>query len=208
MKNKKYYKRYWKRIFGYEYKSEYRIYKFLCGELKWGEKRKVPVDKRFKTYSEWKVYLKLFYKSKELCELKEFYRYLNCLKRVAYTSNNFYNAFLMPFVVALLAGSIAPKLLELKLPNINYNEIIDQAQISWVQQITLLVLIIILVIVIFILLLIIIVLPLTFFIISFFNRASDNKLEADFYEDYMEIINEIIEEKERQRKAFNRENGT
>jgi hypothetical protein len=41
-----------------------------------------------------------------------------------------------------------------------------------------------------------------------FKGVFDYKLEVDFYEDYMEIINEIIEEKETQRKALNHEYGT
>jgi hypothetical protein len=197
MKNKKYYKKYWKRILSYDYNSEFKIYKFLCGEIKWREKRKVPVDKQFKSYSEWKNYVELFYKRKELREIKEFYRYLNCMKRVQHTSYKFNDTFLIPFVVALITGSLAPKLLELQLPIINFEEIFDKIALNaLLQKIIVLGLLLLFVIIIFILIVVMIVLPLTLFIISIFNRVSDYKLEVDFYEDYMEIIKEIINEKE------------
>lgn len=194
MNNKKYYKMYWKRILGYDFNSEYTIYKYLCGEVKWREKRKIPVNKKFKLYSEWKDYVELFYKRKELCEIKEFYRYLNCKKRVLCASNKFNNSFISPFVIALTAGSIVPILLKLQLPNINYKEITNNiSHITLFQKIIVLVILLIIALFVFILLLALVVLPFVFFLISSFSEVSDYKLKIDFYEDYMEIISQIIE---------------
>jgi hypothetical protein len=101
---------YWKRMLGYDYNSEVNIYKFLCGEIKRRKKIKIPVGKQFKSYSAWKNYLRLSYNKKELGEIKEFYRYLNYMKRVQNTTYGLNDTFIIPFVVALITRQFGTKI--------------------------------------------------------------------------------------------------
>ena len=97
MGKRKRYREYWKERFNYDYDEEYNIYKYLCGGMrhKWQEK-KVPKERRFEAYSDWKGYVITCYETRDLDKLKEFRRYLNKCSRAEKSTKGMSNALCLP----------------------------------------------------------------------------------------------------------------
>ena len=198
MGKRKTYREYWKRMLNYDYGKEYNIYKYLCGGMrhKWQEK-KIAEERRFKTYSDWKEYVMTCYKTNNLNELKEFYRYLKRGRRIEKSAKGIPNGIILPLCVALITTiatdaswrNMFGESLEV------IRSFVDMHGMNLIVGIISIILGIIPIVCIILVVLVILV-PIFFLITKMFNTAiSEGEIEA-FYEDYMEIIDEVIAQKE------------
>ncbi|MDE5803676.1 MAG: hypothetical protein K2I22_12240 [Lachnospiraceae bacterium] len=198
MGKRKTYREYWKRMLNYDYENEYNIYKYLCGGMrhKWQEK-KIAEERRFKTYSDWKEYVMTCYKTSDLNELKEFNRYLKRGRRIEKSAKGIPNGIILPLCVALITTiatdaswrNIFGESLEV------IRSFIDMYGISLIAGIISIIGGIIFIVCIILIVLVILV-PIFFLIMKVLNTAiSEGEIEA-FYEDYIEIIDEVIAQKE------------
>lgn len=198
MGKRKTYREYWKRMLNYDYGKEYNIYKYLCGGMrhKWQEK-KIAEERRFKTYSDWKEYVMACYKTSDLNELKEFYRYLKRGRRIEKSARGIPNGIILPLSVALITTiatdaswrNIFSESLKVIRSFVDmYGMSLIAGIISIVGGIIFLVCIILVVLVILV--------PIFFLIMKVLKTAiSEGEIEA-FYEDYIEIVDEVIAQKE------------
>ena len=195
MGTRKTYREYWKRMLNYDYEKEYNIYKYLCGGMrhKWQEK-KIAEERRFKTYSDWKEYVMTCYKTSDLNELKEFYRYLKRGRRIEKSAKGIPNGIILPLCVAAVTTIVTDaswrKIFGDSLEVIH--SLVDTYGWSLIVGIILGIIFIVCII----LVVLVIFVPIFFLITKMFNTAiSEGEIEA-FYEDYIEIIDEVIAQKE------------
>jgi len=192
-KEKMSYKSYWERMLGYNYDTEFAIYNFLCDQkINIKALKRVPVNKRFDTYFAWENHVISLYCNAPLSELREFHKYLNNKSRINNNNSNLNINILIPIMITIISVVIIPIIF--KIPNnLGLGD-------TFVKSILL---------VIIFLALVYLVIGSILWLVSFATKTFVNtKQEEFYYKDYMEIINEILEEKEIQRKTFNHENGT
>lgn len=199
MEKRKRYREYWKKRLNYDYEKEYNIYKYLCGGMrrKWQEKR-IPKERRFEAYSTWKEYVISRYETSELDKLKEFHKYLNSCSRIEKSVKGIINAFLLPlcvaFITTILTNSGWTKIfsaIQEIMSNIieEYGENPEIIILSIVVETILIVLLVVVVA-------LLIFVPSRFIMKDILKTAiSEGEIEA-FYEDYIEIIDEVIAQKE------------
>ena len=155
----------------FDYNEEIRIYSFLCGEkMTKKEYLKLKDNEKLSKYAEWESYVRNKYSNYPIDGLKEFSRYLNHRMRMYYPERNFIG----PVASALIAA-----ILTLLLDNIN----LDLPSI-WAFALYALIIVSLSV---FICLL----------IIDISKMYYNNSFKENFYKDYKEIIDILIEEKEK-----------
>ena len=171
------YRTYWERMLGYNYNREFTIYNFLCGqEIKGKELKKIPADKKFRTYSAWEDYVKSLYQNGPLSELGEFIKYLNFRKRMDSVSNMLTHNLLIPLMIMLLSVWVVPVLYNIpqscpKIDNFGISLLILLLQFGLVIGSIVLIMIMV------------------------SKAVLNSKQVGVFYEDYMKIIDRIIADK-------------
>lgn len=196
----------WTEVLNFDEVSELSVYQYLCGSSKKKILKNIPEDKRFERYAAWKNYLEELYGSRDVELLKEFYRYLNNLKRMEKTEKSFFGGFFTPFGSGILTGYLFPKVMELDwLQTFNdflqiYIEIFRTG--SSVSAIALFLLVSVIAIAVLFFILALILFPFGYVIFYIIKNHFSYNLKENFYEDYMEILQELIQRKiEKQQKA-------
>jgi hypothetical protein len=180
------YKLYWERMLGYNYDTEFAIYNFLSDKkVKSKIMKKVPANKQFDTYFAWENYVRSLYSNAPLGELKEFKKYLNNKSRSNNNHTNLTNNILIPITITIISLVITPLIFVIT----NNYSILNNLRLSNVFiKVALLVII-------FPVLLSLLIC----FILKMVSLASeaflDTKQEEFYYNDYMKIINQILEER-------------
>lgn len=177
---------YWERMLGYNYSREFAIYNFLCGqELKKKELMKIPIDKKFKTYSAWECYVKSLYQNGPLSELGEFIKYLNFRKRIDSASSILTHNLLIPLMITLLSVWVMPALNDIpqngvKIDNLGLSSLVMEIGVS---------------LFIFLLQFGFVIGSIVGIVLMISKAVFNSKQVEVFYEDYMKIINDIIADK-------------
>ncbi len=161
-----------KRWYDFDFKSERVIYCYLCC-CKIKEKhfardiRKLDEKLRFETYQEWKQYVCNKYYNYRTEELSEFSRYLNQKIRNERPINEGLSILLAALTTLIFTETFDRFLY-------TYEKI--SIKIVWLIGC------------------IVFLLPMAYGIAKFLSLMFDNNIEKDFFEDYKEIIDEMIED--------------
>lgn len=162
--------------FRFDYQEEKAIYKFQAG-FKLNSDEEVRLENQYNTYADWKKYIKRKYKKLDTFTLNEFRRHLIQRKRNKKTGANIYAIFLSALISSLITYFIG-------LVN-DVQQLANNDASFYIKCIGIFAVAIILVfIAIFVL----------YKIIDPFYR--DNE-ETIFIDDYIEILEEMIEQKEK-----------
>ena len=195
MGKKKRYREYWKKRLNYDYEKEYNIYKYLCGGMRHKrQEKKIPKERRFEAYSTWKEYVISCYETRDLEKLKEFRRYLNRCRRAEKSTKGTLNALILP----LYSAFTTQVLVKIEWADIsNVNEVFANNMIGYGWDVeTIMSILAIIWIAIVVVLGLLILTPMFFMVMNIVRTAiSEGEIEA-FYEDYIEIIDEVIAQKE------------
>lgn len=162
--------------FGFDYQEEKAIYKFQAG-FKLNSDEEVRLENQYNTYADWKKYIKRKYKELDAFTLNEFRRHLIQRKRNKKTGVNIYAIFLsalISFLITYFIGVI--------------NDVQQFANNDMSLYIKCIVIFAVAIILVFIAVFVL------YKIIDSFYR--DNK-ETIFIDDYIEILEEMIEQKEK-----------
>lgn len=166
-------------IYGFQYAEEKRIYKIICGKSK-RKKGDLPDCFRYYSYSEWKDYVWSKYKKYNCEQLNNFLHYLKMQLRKIKPAQQFRDLIYVPIMVALITQMIA------EMPSLKNQKI--EINTSVTAKVA------------FILVVIIAIFSIFIFVrdmLYSFNSKSEDK---DMYEDYISIIQEIIQSKENEEK--------
>lgn len=179
----------------FDSRKELTIYQYLCGSpLKKRVIKRIDEDKRFKTYSAWRTYVEGKYSNAEEKQLEEFRRYLTYRKRTITGLSSWWNTCFIPLLIAVI-GAVLLNNLEEKFPSINMNsvkyvvEVLLQVKLMYKIVIALFgVLVILLYAVVYLMI------PASMFFMMYqiLKTTIENEQESAFYEDYIEIIVDLI----------------
>lgn len=190
---------YWEKMLGYNYSREFTIYNFLYGqEIKRKELKKIPADKKFRTYSAWEDYVKSLYQNEPISELDEFIKYLNYRKRIDSVSNMLTHNLLIPLMITLLSVCVMPALYDIpqssaKIDNLVLSSLFIEIGISFF---------------VFLLQFGFVIGSVVLIVIMVSKAVLNSKQVEVFYEDYMKIIDIIIADKNNCIVASRSENNT
>lgn len=186
------------KIYDFNSVKEFCIYKDLCTSK---EPKKSDMKKmegiRFKTYDEWNTYVRKKYADAPLKGIREFRRYLNNRKRALRVINNWWYLFLVPFIITVLGTFIMDSLKDISLfQKLDFGTAWQAfPQFSGLEKILFLLLVLVVILLAASPTFVIIV-GMFVFMWKMLGTSMENEQETSFYEDYMEIIDEIIKEKE------------
>lgn len=181
------YKDYWKNRIGYNYETEIAIYAYVCRSSRGLPKKQREVDEKyqFNSYNEWKLHVMSSILNKQV-DIKEFRRYLINKRRTCYSSLDLLNVLLIPIVVYLLG--------ELLLEGYKALTSMSMAPIKLEGASTQLSILIN-----FLVALLLIMVPCIGLCIILWKilkmviiTYSNNNIEKSFYEDYIEIIDSLM----------------
>lgn len=167
-------------IYGFQYFEEKRIYKLICGNRKRIKNNGLPECFRFNSYSEWKNYVWSKYEKCNCQQLNNFLHFLQMQLRKIKPAQQFRDLIYVPIMVALITQMIA------EMPSLKNQEI--EINTSVTAKVA------------FIFVVIIAIFSIFIFVrdmLYSFNSKSEDK---DMYEDYISIIQEIIQSKENEEK--------
>lgn len=191
------------KIHNFNSDMEFCIYKDLCTPK---DPKKSDMKKmegiRFKTYDEWNTYIRKKYADAPLKGLREFKRFLNGRRRALGVINNWWYIFLVPFIILVLGTYIMDSLKEISLfQKLDFGTGWQTfPQFNGLEKMLFLLLVLIGVILAASPALVIIF-GMFVFIWKMLSTSMENEQEAAFYDDYMEIIDEMIEDKEKTEKS-------
>lgn len=194
MRKRKRYCEYWKKRLNYDYKEEYSIYKYLCGGMKHKrQEKKISEDRRFEAYSAWKEYVITCYETADLEKLKEFHKYLNMCSRVEKSEKGMSNTLFLPLYSAF-ATLLLTKIDWTDMVTVSKEFADKMIEYGWDLGGIMSVLFAIWISIVIVFGLLILV-PIFFMVLQMLKAAiSEGEIEV-FYNDYMEIINEVIRQK-------------
>lgn len=172
-------KQYWKEKLEFDSNEELLIYHYLCGNIKKREIKKIDSAKRFNEYKLWKKHVEKIIQKCDNEELLEFYHFIRLSSRLCNNIMGLHTNFALPLVVSIIASWFIPKLLD----TVFYSNL--QMQHSSVLENIILFVIYFFVITIFFFLA-------ACFFIYFLRDYINSKRESVFWEDYLEIIEEEI----------------
>lgn len=191
------------KIHNFNSDMEFCIYKDLCTSK---DPKKSDMKKmegiRFKTYDEWNTYIRKKYADAPLKGLREFKRFLNGRRRALGVINNWWYIFLVPFIILVLGTYIMDSLKEISLfQKLDFGTAWQTfPQFNGLEKMLFLLLVLVGVILAASPALVIIF-GMFVFIWKMLSTSMENEQEAAFYDDYMEIIDEMIEDKEKTEKS-------
>ena len=199
MKDKDYYrpKIYWDKHF--DFKEEFMIYQYLCGNLKKKRTRK-KVKEKFIYYKDWKHYVKEKYKEMDEQLLQEFLRYLNTKKRWEASETERISIIWIPFLIVVITRTLEEYLKIIKEPLNYWNDLVRSFEKAFTAEgiVERIFAVILVCASTFIVVLLFLVMPIYLFFILFQidkQRAHASQRNA-LIEDYQEIIREILKEKQ------------
>jgi|GEM_PF-827056 predicted amino acid-binding ACT domain protein len=166
--------------YGFNYEEEKRIYKYACDSCKKREIKKLSEDRKFNTYLGWKEYVWSRYSCYDKSRLIDFLHFLRLKERNTKPVEK-----LSELIFAASYGFIIAK----------FSNIFLEAQQD-IENIKKLVIALIFTVI------IIVLIGGSFFLITnlFMGSISSNNMDRNMYEDYINIIQEIIQSKENEEK--------
>ncbi len=179
----------WKEYYDIDLEYEKIVYRYLCGILKRKKLKRLKIEDRFERYYDWKEYVKL--KLGKLDNMDELYRFLNLKKRGTNSYKEVYGLFCIPIFVFLFSEMIMDftKIFN----NVKIQDIIKVMES--LHSLGAKIIVAVFCIIIFALMIIILSgLPFFMVYVTIIDHWKANE-EANFMEDYMEIIKEMIDEK-------------
>lgn len=187
-KEKMSYCSYWERMLGYNYDTEFAIYIFLCDrKIKRKYLKKVSANKQFNTYFEWENHVKSLCCNAPLSELNEFYKYLNHKSRSTDNHSNLNINILNPIMITIFSVVLTPIMYGITNNYDNLNNLISSD--TFVKNVL---------VVMMCLARLYLLMGTIIWMVGFTSKAFVNtKQEEFYYADYLKILNEIIEEKEK-----------
>ncbi len=184
MKKKKSQYEFAKKKYFFDYTEEKNIYMYIfCNQIKQKIIDSLDDDLKFDTYTEWKQYIKNKYDILTNENLIDFDRYINQRLRDVKPRQEYWN-FFIPVLISMLA---------VKFPDlIDVFEEISVVEMSFQVFITMMISLLIIAIMLF------------FVVLEMFRPLLDNNNDQNFLLDYKEIIDEMIEEREKRCKKKTR----
>lgn len=175
-----------------DFDEEFIKYQSLCDSLSKRKLKKLKKELSISRYITWKVNIQnnsIKYKYEQLIELS---RYLNHQIRGASRLSNIMNMIFIPLLVSFVSSAIIQQLNNKEVPPLDVVKILSNLSLSTFLDV--IIYIVILVILLFILGLSTFLMPITLVITVFvFAKVTMNlELKKSFYEDYKEIIDELI----------------
>lgn len=189
---------YWEERIGYNFKKEFDIYKYLCGNMKRkSQLRKIDDEMRFETYSAWERYVKSRFVGQNPDRLMEFSKFLNMHRRKEKTVDAISLNFFLPFYIAIMAGIFVPDIMKMDWAVLGKFaiEIVNIFMLAqrWVEKVF-----VILVMVVLVLLIMVFMIIIGFMIIGplipMFKDIFRSGLVFGFYDDYIKIVESTIKE--------------
>lgn len=166
--------------YDFDREKEKRIYRYVYKKCKKREKNKLPDDYKFNTYSEWKEYVWLKYNSYDRTKLIDFLHLLKFMKRNIKPVEK-----LGDMVFAASYGFVIVEFFNIFLKAQQDIENIKKVLIALILTV----------------IIIVIIGGAFFFITNVIMRSiSSNNMDSSMYEDYISIIQEIIQSKENEEK--------
>lgn len=160
-------------------KRERIIYSYLCCKyINKKEMKKIEENLKFQSYKEWKEYITKKYNKCDVDSLVEFRRLLNQLKRNIAPSST-YLGFCFPAVLALILSKSADMLWSL---NINEVELTDWRVFAIYA-------------IVYIFAIGLVMIPVMGILLAIIFPIMNNDLEENLYNDYIEVIDELIKDK-------------
>ncbi|MCM1427713.1 MAG: hypothetical protein NC118_14020 [Eubacterium sp.] len=177
---------YWKEHHKFDSNEEFLIYQYLCGNIKKKEEKKLSKEKKFQKYKAWRQHVEKFVSqfNNDNDTLLEFYHFIKLEARHCNNEMGLNTHFAMPFVVAVVSGGIIPWLL-----NSGFSQKEQVIQGTVLEQVLMYIILLICIY--------IIAGSIALFLIHFLLEYINSKNEAAFWGDYLEIIEEKVQEKER-----------
>ena len=167
-------------IYGFQYAEEKRIYNIICGKSK-RKKGDLPECFKLNSYSEWKNYVWSKYETYNCQQLNNFLHYLKMQLRTINPTQKF-----IDMVCAAVFGVLISSLINVIVALRGEFEKMGFSIIS--------------VVAIAIVAIMVIVFPLCSISMNIFNNMICKSEDKDMYEDYISIIQEIIQSKENEEK--------
>lgn len=162
------------------------------------EIRKIPEENLFDTYAAWETYVKSHLEKQEVEKLNEFFRFLKNLSRRVGYENTINNNLILPFCVGLMTGCFIPLLFKIDWNFVTDIQVLIVEKFSLIQETSgrmkanfLFGLFVFYGLSIFVA-----VIGLCIYLIfSVCKDIFSSRLKRGFYEDYIEIVNDVIKEK-------------
>lgn len=164
-----------KKWYNFDPETEKMIYRYLCCfRIKRNKLNTLHKDLRFDTYQQWKHYVCDKYSNYRNEELMEFSRYLNYERRLTISLNK-YLEMIMPILISLLFANSFGEVCN------KYFEIIKNTNLLYMVLLSCLGMVVIIFLI--------------YQLIKTFYPMLENNIDENFYADYKEIIDEIVERK-------------
>lgn len=165
---KRKYAAYWKETAGFDCQKELQIYKFLCGRRM---RHKPEVKYCFTRKEDWKKYVYSQYADRSVEQLQNFLFYLEQAKRDVKDEEKITVNYMLQISATLIAGCLVPTAIEWMRSSEDIEPVV--LVVSWV----------------------LVILWILGVIYNAIKSVWDNSDKKYFYNDYMEIIAEIIKKR-------------
>lgn len=165
---KRKYATYWKETAGFDCQKELQIYKFLCGRRM---RQRPEIKYCFTRKEDWKKYVYSQYADRNVEQLQNFLFYLEQAKRDVKDEEKITVNYMLPISAALIAGCLVPAGIEWMNPSEDIESVLLVVG------------------------LVLLILWILGVIYNAIKSVFDNSDKKYFYNDYMEIITEIIQKK-------------
>ncbi len=177
-----------------DFDKEFIIYQWLCNSLPKRKKKKLKDEFKFGSYATWKTHIMEHCKKYEYVQLIELSRYLNLEIRNSVRFNSIMALIFIPFLITIIS-SVVFQQLNKNMPYVDIAKILNHLPFS--TLIDKMFYIIITMLLLLLLGLIVFVVPMIFVLIIFYIAKVNSILELKkiFYEDYKEIIDNMIKER-------------
>lgn len=194
--------KYWEKKLNFEINKEIQIYNYLCGNH---TKKKIingiPENRRFSRYADWRKYVINSIYELDKDTLNEFYHFIKYQKRTADDYSNSLFSLLIPIFVGVLVALIANIVTNEKMQQAFqtlfsvFNQINGNNQIALLYKITLYIFCIALIFIFYIITILVIIIPVSFLILIILKHINSSKSESAFWEDYLQIVKDVINER-------------
>jgi hypothetical protein len=179
----------WREHYEIDLEYEKLIYRWLCGTIKKKNINKLKSEHMFERYIDWKNYVQLKYSSFD--NLDEFYRFLKLRKRGVNKSKDLYSLLGIPIIVVLISEFMIKFYGEVN--NFDISEINNY--IDYTPNVFIKIIIPILASVGFSLIIVIVIIGIVLYLYGIMSDYENANDEYYFYDDYMEIIKEMLDKK-------------
>lgn len=179
-------KAYWKETVGFDIEKEFEIYKYLCGTLRSKRKiNRIDEQKRFRKYKLWNKYVEETLQKCDVEQLGEFYHFLKLNEMECEMDGGMNTSLLVPLIVALISGVLVQSVFSTEeVASLRSGELNDILGVYVVGSVILYILGTLLAGA---------MLMVSFWVVM--KPFIKNKYRMAFWRDYIEIVESVIQEK-------------